>query len=128
MALCLTAGAVAATLAVQSFTLTWIHSVERTEIREDYRLVDDRLVLVTARIKGSGAGFDPPPGSKLEDGWWRYEPNLTLPAVTLARSAAVGDWRICLNRTCHSLEYYLPDADNSAPVQIAACTNGGQNR
>lgn len=123
MPLCLTAGALSVTLAFQSFTLAWTHSVEHTDIQEDYRLSDGRLLLTEARIKGSGAGFDPPNGARLEDGWWHYEPHVTLETLTLARADAPGDWQICAQGQCRSLEYYLPHADDSAPVQIAACTN-----
>ena len=124
MPLCLTAGAVAVALSAQSFTLTWIHSVERTEIQEDYRVTDGRLMLTAARIKGSGAGFDPPPGARLADGWWQYEPRRMLDALTLARSAAPGDWRICLEGLCRSLEYYLPDDGSGMPARITACLTG----
>lgn len=118
---CLTAGALAATLAAQSFTLAWIHSVEKTEIQEDYRLTGDRLMLTEARIKTSGAGFDPPADAKLEGGWWRWHPGTVLDLLTLARSSAPGDWRICLERTCDPLIHYLPGQDSDTPVQIAAC-------
>ena len=118
---CLTAGTLAATLAVQSFTLTWIHSVEKTEIQEDYSLAADHLLLTEARIKTSGAGFDPPPGATLEGGWWRWQPGTMLDAVTLARSAAPGEWRICVHNSCQPLSQYLPDGESEAPVRIAAC-------
>ena len=118
---CLTAGAVAAALAVQSFTLTWIHSVEKTEIQEDYTTAQDRLRLTEARIKTSGAGFDPPPGATLAGGWWRWQPGTLLDGVTLARAAAPGDWRICVNNGCRSVNGYLPDSEHDAAVRITAC-------
>lgn len=118
---CLTAGALAATLAVHSFTLTWIHSVEKTEIQEDYNQAGDRLVLTEARIKTSGAGFDPPPGAILDSGWWRWRPGTSLDAVTLARAAAPGDWHICVHNSCRSVSHYLPQADHDTPIRITAC-------
>jgi hypothetical protein len=121
--LCLTAGAVAVALATQGFTLAWIHSVEKTEIQEDYRLSDDRLILTEARIKGSGAGFDPPAGAVLDGGWWRYWPNREAKTVTLARSNAPGEWQICLDGLCHALAHYLPqNGSGASPVEITACS------
>lgn len=126
--LCLTAGAMAVALSAQSFTLSWKHSVEHTEIQEDFRLAENRLMLIEARIKGSGAGFDPPAGARLANGWWEYEPRLELDALTLARRAAPGDWQICLEGLCRSLEYYLPDDGSGTPVQITACPSGQERR
>jgi hypothetical protein len=119
--ICLAAGTVAATMAAQAFTLTWVHSVEHTAIEEDYRATGGKLLLTTARIKGSGAGFDPPPGSRLENGWWRYEPHMSLDGLTLARADAPGDWRICLENLCRSVDSYLAGAARDAPVRISAC-------
>ena len=121
MAFCLTAGTVVATLAVQSLTLTWIHSVEKAEIQEDYSLTNNRLLLTEARIKTSGAGFDPPPGAVLDGGWWRWKPGTVLETVMLARSAAPGEWRICVHNGCQPLSQYLPDGVDDAPVRISAC-------
>ncbi len=56
MALCLSAGALAASLAVQSFTLAWTYSIEKVRWDEDWR-VGERLELVAARILGAGAGM-----------------------------------------------------------------------
>ena len=117
---CLTAGAMVATLAVQGFTLSWVHSVQRSEIQEDYRLDGDRLVLDEARIKESGAGFDPPPGAVLDNGWWHWRPGTLHDGLTLAQSSAPGEWRICLEQSCQPLSYYLPESGNAA-VRINAC-------
>lgn len=119
--ICLTAGAVVATLTVQSFTLSWMHSVQKTEIQEDYRLDAGRMVLTDARIQSSGAGFDPPPDAVLDDGWWRWHPGIQLDGLTLARAAAPGDWRICLDNTCRPLSHLIADAADDIPVRIAAC-------
>lgn len=119
--ICLAAGTVAVMLATQSFTLTWVHSVEHTEIQEDYRQEGEGLRLTDARIRGSGAGFDPPAGAQLANGWWHYRPHLSLEAVTLARADAPGDWMLCFDGTCRSLEAYLTRAQPDQPARIAAC-------
>jgi hypothetical protein len=121
MAFCLTTGTFVATLAVHSLTLTWIHSVEKAEIQEDYSQAGDQLLLTEARIKTSGAGFDPPPGAVLGGGWWRWQPNRMLDGITLARAAAPGEWRICVHNRCQPLGQYLPDGIDDAPVRISAC-------
>lgn len=98
MSLCLTlGGARAAALAGELFTLSWIHSVERTEWREVWRLEPAGLMLVEARVKGSGAGVDPGEGARLADGWWIWTPSLPpQPALTLAVSGATpSGWRLC---------------------------------
>lgn len=119
--LCLIAGAVTVALATSGFTLSWTHSVERTEIHEDYQLADGRLVLMAARIKGSGAGFDPPVGAELAEGWWRYEPRRTLDGLTLARSDSVTEWQLCVDNRCRALTEYLPEIGGSTAVRLAAC-------
>jgi hypothetical protein len=62
MSLCLAAGALSAVLAVNAFTLSWIHSIEKIRWEEDWRIEAGALVIDEARIRGSGAGMEPPPG------------------------------------------------------------------
>jgi hypothetical protein len=78
MPLCIAAGALVTTLAVESFTLAWTHSIEKTRWEEDWRLAGGRLQLVEARIRGSGAGMEPPAGAVLENGVWRYRRRWTV--------------------------------------------------
>ena len=118
--ICLSAGVMIATLALQGFTLSWVHSVQKSEIQEDYRLEAGGLVSSEARIKGSGAGFDPPTGSRLSEGWWRWQPASHHRELILARSSAPGEWRICLDHSCQPLSHYLPESGDTA-VRITAC-------
>jgi len=117
---CLTAGALAATLAAQSFTLSWIHSVQKTEIQEDYSTAGDKLLLTEARIQSSGAGFDPPPGAQLAGGWWRWRPATLHEKLTMARAAAPGEWSICLDGNCRPLGEYIAGPGETA-VDITVC-------
>ena len=48
MPLCLTASAVAAVLAVESFTLAWTHSIEKIRWEEDWRIEAGQLRIVEA--------------------------------------------------------------------------------
>lgn len=96
MGLCLATPALALALSWPAFTLSWTHSVEKTEWRERWRADAGELVLDEARVRGSGAGMDPPDGSVLRDGWWVYHHALRVPALHLAVSGAtVSGWRVC---------------------------------
>lgn len=102
MSLCVLAGGVTKTLAAVAFTLSWSHSVEKTRWEEDWRVTLAGLQIVEARIKGSGAGMDPPEGSVLKNGWWVYVP--VVPAqekLVLAASGATGEgWSLCAGGEC----------------------------
>ncbi|MFN4282726.1 MAG: DUF1850 domain-containing protein [Alphaproteobacteria bacterium] len=120
--LCLSAGAAVAVLALEAFTLTWVHSAQKSEIQEDWRVEAAGLRVVETRIKGSAAGYDPPPDARLSDGWWHYDPHLPpLPEVTLARSGAVADWRLCAGGLCKPLSEHLRGADTGTPVTMRVC-------
>jgi hypothetical protein len=128
MSLCIVGGGVAVQLAVAGFTLAWTHSVERTEWRENWRIDGERLVIAEARVKGSGAGIDPPPDAHVEDGFyvWRPEP-VPREEVVLRRAPEVGDWTLCAAGRCAPLGEWLGnDAD---PVTLyvpdgAPCVSG----
>ena len=51
MSLCVLAGTKVATFAVSIFTLTWLHSVEKTEWQEDWKIINSKLKIVEARVK-----------------------------------------------------------------------------
>ena len=124
MALCLAAGAVLVQIEITRFTLAWLHSVERVRWEEDWRVEGDRLVLVESRIKGSGAGMEPPAEAVLADGYWHYRPQVApLERIDLARSGMVADWQLCIAGKCRDLTTYLPaDAPTSVPVTVRACS------
>ncbi|SMF07938.1 hypothetical protein SAMN06265365_102215 [Tistlia consotensis] len=120
--LCLAGGGVVARIAATAFTLAWMHTVERIPWEEDWRVEGDRLVVVESRVKGSGAGMDPPPEARLLDGFYRWTPEQgERREVILRRSPApnVGDWTLCALGTCRKLgEILPPDAD---PVRLYPC-------
>jgi hypothetical protein len=120
-ALCIAAaGAVVARLAVGAFTLGWTHSVEKIPWEEEWRLEPGGLRLVAARVRGTGAGMEPPPEAKLEDGWWRWTPSVPLqPRIVLRRAGVTADWRLCTGGGCRDLGAMVPaDAD---PVVLESC-------
>ncbi|MER8386659.1 DUF1850 domain-containing protein [Mesorhizobium sp. M0166] len=105
MSLCIVAAGKTVTLAVAAFTLSWVHSVEKTQWQEDWKVLPSGLELVEARIKGSGAGMEPPQGSVLRNGWWVYAPKVgPQRRLVLAASGATGQgWTLCTARDCREL-------------------------
>ena len=97
MSLCLATAAIAITLSLPTFTLRWEHSVEKTAWEERWRAGPEGLVLEEARIKGSGAGMEPPDDAELVGGWWTYPGHMPPQRrIRLAVSSATrGGWQIC---------------------------------
>lgn len=118
--LCLVAGAVAAPLLTGTVTLAWTHSVEKVLWEERWRETPAGLVLEEARVRGSGAGMDPPPEARLVDGAWTWTPKVPpLPEVVMRRSGATADWRVCIGGACRPMaDDVPPQAD---PVILRAC-------
>lgn len=105
MTLCIATGGTVLALAVQSFTLTWTHSVAKTTWWEEWEVSANGLRPIKARITGSGAGMDPPEGAVLADGVWSYVPDLPYQSeVMLASSGATGaGWLFCSGGECQTL-------------------------
>ena len=122
MALCLAAGAVSAVLAINSFTLAWMHSIERVRWEEDWRVDAGQLQIVAARIKGSGAGMEPPDDAVLQGGDWHYRPRVVaMDRLTLAHSPYTAGYELCTDGACRLLADYLPGIEESATIVLAAC-------
>ncbi len=105
MSLCIAASGHLIALAASAFSLTWTHSVEKTEWREDWLVVENRLLLEEAAVSGSGAGIGLPNDAIWRDGVWTYRPGLApLKQLSLAASGAtVSPWTLCTNETCLEL-------------------------
>lgn len=117
-------GAVLATLSTDAVTLAWTHSVEKTLWEEDWRDGPAGLELLEARVRGSGAGMEPPPGAVLVNGAFAWRPNLpALKEIVLRRSDATADWRLCLpGAACRDLgAFILAETD---PVVVKPCSKG----
>jgi hypothetical protein len=103
-----------------AITLAWTHSVEKIVWEEDWRSAPAGLELVEARVRGSGAGMEPPPEAKLLYGVWSWKPDLPLQAqVVMRRSGATADWRICIAGQCRPMEAYVPAGAD--PIVMKAC-------
>lgn len=127
-ALCIAAAGLALTLQLplQAFTLAWTHSIEKIRWEEDYRIVihegAPRLQLTEARIRGSGAGMEPPDGALLKDGVWHYRPALEPQRrLRLARSPYVDDYQFCADGACRPLAAIAGPVGQAPDVVIEAC-------
>jgi hypothetical protein len=118
--ICLVAGSTVAPLLAGAITLAWTHSVEKIAWEEDWRATPAGLELVEARVRGSGAGMEPPPEARLVDGVWKWRPVLAPQgSIVMRRSGATADWRICISGRCRPMEAYVPAAAD--PVVMKAC-------
>lgn len=92
-------------LAISAFTLSWVHSVQKTEWRETWQVGSTGLEITSAQIKGSGAGMEPGEDAVFHNGWWAWKPSL-LPQqqVVLAASGATpSGWTLCYPDGCVDL-------------------------
>ena len=118
--LCILKGGAMILVAAQSFTLSWTHSVEKIEWREDWRVdAAGALRIERAAVKGSGAGMEPGENSRLIDGRWEWRPSLPpQPRLLLAASGATpASWLFCHDSGCLEL-----GGESNAPVVISACS------
>ena len=127
MGICIAAVGKTIAIAATTFSLSWTHSVEKTQWQEDWAIVDDKLKLVKARVKGSGAGMDPGEGAHLIDGWWVWEAKLA-PIAKLhlsASGATVSPWTLCYNNQIQCIK--LGEL-SSEPIVLSACENSAHDR
>lgn len=94
------------------FTLAWTHSIEKQRWEEDYAVQagePPRLQALAARIRGSGAGMEPPPDARFVNGWYVYQP-APWPAtpLRLTRSEFTADFDLCVNGRCRPMAHFLP--------------------
>lgn len=110
-------GAAMITMAAPDFSLRWTHSVEKIAWVEEWQIRGKSLALTRVAIKGSGAGMEPADDARLEDGWWVWNPGLTLPGLTLAASGATGGgWHLCSGDTCREI-----GASAGPPITLRPC-------
>jgi hypothetical protein len=125
MILCISSGAILATFAVQSFTLAWMHSIEKVRWEEDWRIEGRELQIVAARVKGSGAGMEPPEGAVLRDGAWHYRPQIAaMPRLLLAHSPYTSGYELCTKGACTPLAELLPGIEATSTIVLAPCESG----
>ena len=122
LSLCLTSAGVVKTLSVAAFMLAWTHSIEKVEWQEDWRITAQGLELVQARVKGSGAGMEPPPEARLVDGWFQWQPQRApMPQLVLGNSGAAGEWRLCHDGQCRTLSEIIGHPVGANVTTMSAC-------
>lgn len=108
-AICLAGGDAQARIEATRFTLVWRHSIELIDWQEDYVVAGDWLYLSGARIRGTGAGMEPPPDAQRVGGVYVYRPDLRwFRELNLARSSFVQDYRVCVDGRCRPMSDWLP--------------------
>lgn len=120
------AGVVWAELPTSSFTLAWMHTIEKVRWEEDYRVTPDGLLLDEARIRGTGAGMEVPDNAVLRDGAWHYQVELApLHILRLGRTPEAGDYEICLESRCRPMSDWLgPPLAERPVVELWVCRSG----
>jgi hypothetical protein len=119
--LCLVAGLLIAPVG-DEITLRWTHSIEKIIWEEEYRIEGSAMRLVEARVRGTGAGMEPPAGAVLRDGAWHYAPTLPLlPSVTLTQSPFAQPYVICNSGTCKSVKRWLPGLPAEGVFELRPC-------
>ena len=122
LSLCLASAGIVKALSITAFTLAWTHSIEKVEWQEDWRITPSGLELLQARVKGSGAGMEPPPEARLVDGWFQWRPKRpAMPQVVLGNSGAAGEWRLCANGDCRTLSDILGHPIGANVTTMSAC-------
>jgi hypothetical protein len=124
LSLCLASAGVVKTLWVAAFTLVWTHSIEKVDWQEDWRITPQGLQLEQARVKGSGAGMEPPPEARLVGGWFQWQPTRApMPEVVLGNSGAAGEWRLCHDGNCQTLSEILGHSVGVNVTTMKACND-----
>jgi hypothetical protein len=110
-------------------TLSWTHSIAKIVWEEDYRRQGDVLRLTEARVRGSGAGMEPPAGSVFQDGAWRYTPEMAVfPEVQLRHSPYAAPYTLCCDGQCRPLHDWLIGLPSETVVTLEPCQENGKER
>jgi len=95
----------------RAFTLAWTHTIERQRWEEDYEILPGppaRLHALRARVRGSGAGMEPPEDARQAGAWYEYRPADASPAeLRLMRSEFAPDYELCRQGNCRRLSHWL---------------------
>lgn len=121
---CLANAAGATALAVNIFTLAWTHSIEKLRWEERWRVEAAALVLEAVRVRGFGAGMEPPAEAVLRDGVWEWRPGTRHAVLRLTRSAYTADYDWCehggAGGGCVALAEILPS--DGGVTELRPCT------
>ncbi len=119
--ICLVAGLLLAQFG-DDITLRWTHSIEKIAWEEDYRREGEVLRLIAARVRGTGAGMEPPAGAVLQDSVWHYRPVLPpLPRLVLRHSPHAPPYVVCADGRCRPVTDWLPGLPEETTIELAPC-------
>lgn len=123
LALCVLVGALQVVLPAERFTLAWQHTVEKVLWEEDYRVAGEWLYATGARIRGYGAGMEPPRDAVLFRGALHYQPaQRWWRQLELARSEFGSDYQLCIAGACRPLTDFAP----LGPTTLRPCPDGAE--
>lgn len=109
-------------MALSAFTLAWTHSIAKVEWQEDWHVTPAGLVLVQARVKGTGPGMEPPPEARLVDGWFQWRPQRPpMREVVLGNSGTAGEWRLCHDGACQTLSEIVGHPIGANVTKMSVC-------
>lgn len=119
--ICLVAGLLIAQFG-DEITLRWTHSIQKIAWEEDYHRAGNALRLIEARVRGTGAGMEPPAEAVLKEGAWRYTPKLPpLPGIALTHSPHVPAYVVCNSGQCQPVDVWLPGLPDHAIMTLLPC-------
>ena len=95
------------TLPVTSFTLAWTQLIEKVRWEEDYRVAGLYIEAPMARVKGSGAGMEPPDSAVLK------KRMVAVPATYRAASRIAADPISVHGRLRNLFRWRLPILERS---------------
>jgi len=120
-ALCIVVGTLLVELPARSFTLAWQHTVEKIAWEEDYVVAGSWLYMTGARVRGSGAGMEPPADAMLFNGAWHYRPaDRWRRELRLARSEFGSDYVLCIEGRCRPMPEVAPGP--VGPTTLRPCS------
>lgn len=123
MALCLSTAIATVTLVANAFTLGWTHSIEKIRWEEDWRVIDGGLLLETVRVRGHGAGMEPPNGARLLNGVWEWHPHEMHEELRLTRSEHTPDYTWCMpHGVCMPMSALI--ASDGGVTRVGVCDAG----
>lgn len=133
--ICLLSGTLAAFVPAERFTLAWTHSIEKQRWEEDWQIQpadlgsqgDTKswaLALMEARVRGSGAGMEPPAGAELRDGVWHYRVSRVVETLKLTHSAYAAPYELCTGGHCRPLADHLPGLEPQPAEAVVVTLRG----
>ena len=109
-------------LFLNTFTLAWMHSVEKIRWEEQWEIEGKSLHVTSASVRGSGAGMEPPPDAVFKEGAWHYTPHVPpLQELRLAHSLFTTEYELCFDGRCTPLSDFFLTLPSIDTIVLEAC-------